>query len=290
MAELPNEIVERLSVHARVKVSLATGLTTEVPIAPLSRQLFLLVNAGGAFEASVLDDPLVTVTADGPDGDWSVRIRGRAVVGRSVLAEARRPELMHWLPEGVSPSGLMAVRFLPEHLEYYRGKGKDRTRVEGPVPGAAPPPLLTRYALLAAEGVVLGYFAIGALDFVGLLYLHEQQDERIFLLLLMVFTGCSLLAGANLVHQAARYQRWREGLEPSAEGGGLVSGWVSARHLQRVGWGMIGLGFLLAICLGGGAGWQVAAWAVISSGILLVGPFFLIRHLLRRRDAALEIG
>jgi hypothetical protein len=290
MAELPREVLERLSVHARMKVAVGTGVTTEVAIAPLSRQLFLLVQRGGALERALLEDPAVTAYADSPDGDWLVRVTGRAVPGRTVQAEPRRPELVHWLPDGASPSALVAVRLHAERLEFIRGKGPERTRVEGPVPGGAPPPTATRWALMASEGIAPAYFAAAALDFVGLLYLHEEADERMGLLVVMFLASASMLAGTNLLHQAGRGVRWREGLEPSAEESGVVLGWTSAAHLQRAGWSMLMFGLLLAVCLGGGSGWRVAVWAIVASGAPIFGPFFFIRHLLRRRDAALEIG
>ena len=49
-------------------------------------------------------------------------------------------------------------------------------------------------------------------------------------------------------------------------------------------------GVVLAGLVSAGAGWKVGAWAVLVSAAPLVGLFHAARHLLRRKDAAGEIG
>jgi hypothetical protein len=286
--ELPGEVLDRLSLRgvARLVVDGAPGARGDVPVAPLDRQLFLLVPRGGALERALLDAPEASLHAEDPDGEWSVRTRGRAVPGRPVIREARRSELLHWLPAGTANDALVAVRFYPEHVEYVQGKGTDRARAVGPVPGGAPPPPLTRWTLLATDGVVGWFFGFAVIDWLGLLFLVDEGRRGLVLLLLLLLVGALLLGGVTLVGQALRFDRWREGLEPDA-GVTLVSrGWVPPAHLRRAGAGMIGLGLSVALLLSASTGWKLGALAVISSGAPLAGLFLAARHILRREDAS----
>lgn len=292
MAELPPEVLERLSVHGRVRLAIGEEATgADVVVAPLNKQLFLLVSRGGATERRLLEDPRATIFAEDRANDWLVRATGRAVPGRPVHAEPRRSELMHWLPDGVSPSALVAVRFHPETVEYVQGKGASRNRVAGPVPGGAPPPAVTRWAMLATDGIVAWFFVMAGLDWLGLLFLVEEEEKRkMLLLVLLVVTGACLLAGVQLVHQAGRFARWREGLETDESARLVVAGWEAPRRIRDVGFGMMGLGVLLAVLVSAGAGWKVGGWAVLVSAAPLVGLFHTARHLLRQKDAATEKG
>lgn len=293
MAELPPEVLERLSTHGRVRLSVGDDAATsaDVYVAPLNKQLFLLLTKGGASEQRLLEEPRATILAEDRASEWVIRSTGRAVPGRPIPAESRRPELMHWLPEGVPPSELVAVRFHPETVEYVQGKGAARTRAAGEVPGGALPPALTRWTMLATDGVVLWFFGMAALDWLGLFFLVEDAERRrMLLLLLLVAVGGCLLGGVTLVHQAARYARWREGLESDEGARYVLDGWEAPGRLRVAGLGMIGLGAVLAVLVSAGAGWRVGVWAVLASGAPLVGAFHTARHLLRRKDAEGEFG
>lgn len=291
MAELPDEVLERLSTHARVKLAVGEdAATTDVHVAPLSKQLFLLVSRGGATERRLLEETTASILAEDREGDWMVRATGRAVVGRAVIAEPRRPELMHWLPEGVSPAALVAVRFHPERVEYIQGRGATRSRAAGEVPGGKPPPALSRWARLATDDVVLWFFVLAVIDWAGLMVLLEQERRPALLLVLMLVSSTSLLAGLTLVHQAARFARWREGLETDAAAVLMLNGWDPPRRVRDVGLGMMVVGSAIAVILAVGAGWWIGALAVLASAAPILGPFHLARHALRRRDAEREIG
>lgn len=291
MAELPDEVLERLSTHTRVKLIVGDdGAAADVHVAPLSKQLFLLISRGSATERRLLEDTTVSIHAEDREGDWMVRSRGRAVVGRPVIAEPRRPELMHWLPDGVLPTALVAVRFHPEHVEYVQGRGATRSRAAGVVPGGKAPTAFARWSRLATDDVVLWFFAMALLDWGGLMVLREQERRPALLLVLMLVSSASLLGGLTLVHQAARFARWREGLETDASAVLMLEGWDPPRRVRDVGLGMMGVGSAVAVILAAGAGWWVGVLAVLASGTPILGPFHLARHALRRRDAEGEVG
>lgn len=292
VAELPAEVLERLSLHGKVRLFIGDDLATgvEANVAPLDKQLFLLVARGGRAEQDLLDDPRAVIQAEDRSADWILRATGRAVPGRPVTAEPRRPELAHWIPDRVSPSGLVAVRFHPETVDYSHGKGAARVRAVGPVPHGAPPGAATRWALLATDGTIGWYALMALLDWIGLIWLFDEPERPALLLVLVLGIGLLLLGGVQLVHQAARFFRWREGLERDEDAAMLVAGWESPARLRLVGSGMIALGALLAVLLALGAGWPVAALAVLSSNAPLLAVFYTTRHFLRRKDADTETG
>lgn len=292
MAELPDEVLERLSTHGRVKLLVGDdgAEPADVHVAPLSRQLFLLVSRGGATERRLLEETSASISAEEPQGDWFLRATGRAVVGRSVNAEPRRAELMHWLPAGVSPNGLVAVRFHPENVEYIQGRGASRTRAAGDVPGGRPPPLLSRWSRLATDDVLFWFAALPLVDWLGLLVLVEEPRRPALLLVLALGSSVALLGGLTLLHQAGRFARWREGLDNDDSAVLMLNGWDPPRRVRDVGLGMMGLGSALAVVLAVGAGWEVGALAVLASAVPILGPFRLARHAFRRRDAERETG
>ncbi len=292
MAALPEEVSQRLAVWGSVRLAVgeeqpAVGV---VAIAPLSRQIFLLVPRGGALDRRLLDTTRASFTAEDPEGEYFVSVTGRAVVGRPMNAEPRRPELMHWLPEVGAPANLCAVRFHPETLEYLTGSGSARTRAFGPVPGGAAPPRGARWWRLASEGVVAWMFVCGVLDWAGLLYFLDEERRRMLVLVLMVAAGLALLCGVVLADQAARLLRWRESLESDASAALMLEAWEPVQRVRGVAFGMMLLGAVLAVLLGTGAGWQVGAWTVFTSGAPFYACFYGLRHLLRRGDAAQENG
>jgi hypothetical protein len=292
MAALPDEVLERLSVHGPVKLQVGGegAVTVSTPIAPLDRQLFLFVQQGGAIEQSLTRETRASFVAEDPAGEYLIRATGRVVPGRMVTAESRRPELMHWLPAGASPADLVAVRFHPETIDYVQGRGATRTRAHGAVPGGAPPPFFGRWARLATDGVIGWVLAMAVLDWLGLLFLVQEDRRSLFLLALITGAGAGMLCGVVLLDRAARFVRWREGLETDAVAGLMLEGWDPPGHVRDVGFGMMAAGGVLAGLLAAAAGWKVGALTVATSGVLLLGPFYGVRHALRRRDAEREVG
>jgi hypothetical protein len=292
MAELPDEVLERLSTHTRVKFTVGEdgGGAADAHLAPLAKQLFVLVPRGGVVERGLLETTNASFVAEDRVDDWIVRVSGRAVAGRSVQNEPRRAELMHWLPEGALPGGLVAVRFHAESVEYVQGRGVARTRAAGDVPGGKRPAALARWSRLASDEITVWFFAMAVLDWGGLLFLVEEPKRPPLLLVLTLISSACLLGGVTLLQHAARFVRWREGFEPDEAAVLLLNGWDPPHLVGRVGFGMMVAGGLLAAVLAAGAGVKVGVWAVLASGVLLLGPFHLARHALRRRDAAREIG
>ncbi len=288
---LPEEVVERLSTCGPVRLSAGDdgAAAVEGNLAPLRGQLYALVTRGGATERALRDTGRIVVEARDRDSEWSVRLTGRAVAGRTVIADSRRSELVHWVPEGVRPAELVAVRVHPETIEYVRGKGAGRTRAAGPVPGGPGPAPLRRWTTLATEGMEVWYVGLFVVCWVGALLLLEGWAQFVGYGNMLTGGGC-LLGGTILWAQAARYERWREGLESDRSAGRMLEGWEPASRVRRVGVATILAGLVIIALAGAVLGWGVAMVTIAASGVPVILPFFVFRHALRRSDAVAERG
>lgn len=287
MAALPDEILELLSTHGPVSLEVGGGpdpVSEKVSVAPLNRQLYAFVRPGSPLERALEAHGTAVLGAEDPAGGYLLRLRTRATLGRPVTGEARRAELMYWLPAGARPNGLIAARLHPESLDYTRGKGKDRNRVEGDVPGGALPGAVSRWARLGREGVVGWYPVLVLTDWIGVVLLGIPEGTRALIALLMIVAGLGMLGGVAVLNQWALLVRYREGLATEAEAALGLEGWAAPDDLWAAGWAGVVGGLLLSLLLGAGAGWSVAALSVGASGLLVFGPFYGIRHLFRKKD------
>lgn len=287
MSALPEEVVSTLSVHGPVRMeSVVDGapVGTAVQLAPLHRQLYGFLRPQSPLAKAVEDTGLVTFTAEDPEGEYLIRVKARAAVGRTVGAEPRRSELMHWIPDGMAPQTAVTLHLHPFHLEYVRGKGDKRMRADGPVPGSALPPAVSRWLTLARERVVVWYFGIIALDWLAVLVFQIEPHRGLLLALLMVLAGALMLGGIAILNQWGIYQRYRLSLEGEDAARLVLQGWAAPAALVRVGSGVAALGLVIAVFLGLVESWKVAAVAFVVSGAPAFGPFFGVRHLLRHDD------
>lgn len=291
MSTLPDEVVERLC--SRPTVRLVTGppeapVRVDVHLAPLHKQLYAFVAPGSGTEANLLAHARADIVAEDPAGEWSIRVRGRGVAGRTVNADPRRSELVHWMPEGGRPQALVAARLYPESVDYTQGKGSDRSRAAGPVPEGPAPPFFSRWWRLATEGVVAWFVGMAVLDWLALLALDVTGGARTVLLGVMVFSGATLLAGETMWDHANRFFRWREGFEDETGAGLLLLGWEPAERVRKVGLGLMATGLLVSVLVSVGGGWEVGVGAVLFSGVPALLPAHAVRHAMRRADAAKE--
>lgn len=286
MASLPDEIVRLLGAHGPVQLEVGGG---EVPVgmhahlAPLNRQLYTFVRPGSPVEQAMLDRGEVTFTAEDPQGQYLVRVRARAVLGRRVSGDPRRAELMYWLPEGARPTDLSVVYLHPEELEFVKGSGSARSRVAGPVPGGALPNGFSRWVRLTQHEVIGWYLVWPFVDWGGLLYLGVAPTTRVLVLALMLASQWLMLSGVALLQQRARYTRYREGLD--AVPPLLLEGWARPRDLAWAGGGMIGAGLVLSLFLMAGSSPMLGLINLLGSGAPFFGVFFGVRHLFRHDDA-----
>lgn len=284
---LPDELAELLSVHgpALLEVGEPPGVTSErVQVVPLHDQLFVLVRGRGPMAAAVDRWGRAVLTAEHAGGDYQLRVRARAAVGRSAAAEGRRNELYHWLPDGEKAQDLRVLWLYPEHVEYVRGKGDHRVRTAGEVPGGALPPGFARWVRVAREGVLPFYFALLPIDWIFVLVAGIAPGTRVLLAALLLVAQVAMLGGVAVLHQRAVHLRYRESFATPAQDHLFLEGWLVPDE-ARLGAGVaIGFGLLLALFLGAGAGPWFPVVAVLGSGAPLLGLFFWVQHLARHAD------
>jgi hypothetical protein len=254
-------------------------------LAPLNRELMVLVPTGSLAVGDTLADGRAEVMAEHPTGDYLIRVKARCVPGRRVAGEPRRPELTHRLPHGATSNDRQALRHYPVWLEFSQNKGGQRSRAMGPIPGLDEPTVFRKWGDLAYRRIWPFIPIAAGVPWLYALFFHEATDARWFAAIFAVPASLLLLASVGLFEEWARFVRWREGIEPRAEGR-IAEGWEGAEGV-RLGAGIaLGVGLFVAMFTGGVFGWDLAAASVIGSGLFFLGPFFGIRHLLRRADAS----
>lgn len=287
MAALPDEIMGLLSVHGPVRVEVGDGpapVGASLAIAPLHRQIYLFARPGSAIAAAIEASGQATLVAENPGEEYLLRVTGRVVLGRPVNGEARRSELVHWLPAGAAPQETLAVRFHPEKIDYVTGRGDARKRATGIVPGGELPAGPSRWLRLAREGVLVWYFIMLAVDWIGLLVLQIPEGTRVVMLGLMIVGGASSLGGVAILNQRAVYLRYREGIGREGDAALVLEGWAAPAEMRAVGLGALCVGPVLALILAAGGAWPVGVLLLLGSGVLLFGPFFGVQHLFRHKD------
>lgn len=293
MSSLPDEVLDRLSILGEVRLVVWLGEESHramVPVAPLQGTLFLMVSPGGAIEQALLADGRAEVIADGKDarGEWSIRATGRAVVGRLVVGETRRSELMHWMPEKALPQRLLALRFLPEYLDYSKGSGPERQRANGAIPKCERPTEASRWSQMAIHGALFWIPGMGIVTWGGILSWVPASYRTLWLLGLMLGIAIVLYSGGNILARYGMYLRWREGIGQEEELPDMLNAWEAPLKVRNVGLSLLGIGSLLVGLLGIWAGHQVVLTVIIASGLWLLGPVHVLRYLFRRTDAAVE--
>ena len=292
-AVLPDAVERHLATASGVvlAVRVAEGeVAGPVAVAPLQGRLCALVTSRTPLLGALGRCTAVELRAEDPDGGWSIRVRGRAAAGRRVTADARRAELLHWLPEGAAPRAFVAVDLHAEEIVYVTGRGEARTRAAGPALGAETRSPLARWerVLGVRAGVCV---AASALVSIGIAFVYAPAGLPRALTMLGVFAAAGLLAcGGVLGLRLARYARWREGLADEADAVALREAWVAPRTLARAAWLAGAVGSVGMVLVHRFVAPTAAALALLGSGVWWFGPSEAMRHLLRRADAAEDKG
>lgn len=283
MAELPDVVVDLLSVHGPVKLVTPSGRSVPAHLAPLHQALFALLPVRSPALAEIDATGRAEFLAEDRDRDYLIRVKARALVGRRVAGEPRATELVHWLPEGAAPTSQVVVHLFPEWLEFVRLK--QGVRAVGEVPGAALPAAPQRWARLAFRVGWPWLVVIGVGLWAWILFLRPPSAGRWLVLVLSVLAGTSLYAASGLFAEWSRYVRWREAVDDTSFGQ-IAEAWASPEQVRR-GAAVVGaLGGVLTIALALGSGSDLALAVLVISGVVPLLLFHGIRHTFRRSDAA----
>ncbi len=287
-AQLPAEVLDLLSLGGKVRLAYADhgeNRVIDVPVAPLVEGLMLIVPAKSPALAALELDPACVLTAEDPGLNtraWRVVSRGRAVPGRRILAEPLRVQLSYWLPDDAKPGGggdEVAVRFLPEHLEYVRGADK----FYGPVPNARMPDGLVAWWTLALDRQWAWIVFLVLTNFVAGMAIDATPTARFVLVGATMLPAFVLLCGLVLWNHGAVAQRWREGLEPEARAWAALRGWIGSTTLRSGGIGVMAAGAAMLPILGFVQP-RLVPIALFSSGFGFLAPFYGVRHYFRHAD------
>lgn len=281
MAALPEEVLKLLSMHGPLPMRFEDGKQTTVNVAPLDKQLYLLVRRGHACLDALLQNNYVDIVAENKEKDYFIRLRGRAVPGRTVPGDPRRSELVHWLPEGLTAPQTDTILFHPEQMEYSKGQGAGRWKAQGAIPGTDLPAPAERWIKMGTHGTIPWFVAMCIIDWVGLLFFAPERSRNELILLFMILAGTTMLSGAAIWNQYWAYVRWREAKEKDAASR-LVQGWMSPMAVPKVGIGLLVGGLLFSLLLGLGGGTEVVLITLIGSGVWWYLPFHGVRYLFRK--------
>ncbi len=286
---LPEEVMDRLSLVGQVRFTAWKGsepVVVSAPVAPLHRQLFVLVTKNGAIEAALMQDGRAELWVEQKEPPWQIRVIGRAVAGRDAGADPRRSELLHWLPDGVRAQNLLAIRFFPESLDYHVDGAR---RASGPIPGAALPSELTRWSRMVVRGHIGWLPVLAAITWGGILAWVPPELRNLLILCLMLALSTTLYCGVALLGRYGEFLRWRQGTFGEAGVAELLAGWQPPNRVRDLGAGMLIAGFLLLGIVALVTPAPVPLTILLASGLGVYGPLHVVRYLGRHTDAAVEV-
>jgi len=243
---VPPDVVRVLSFHGPVEV-VAHGADRPMEraaVAPFDDSVTLFLRPGGAVADALLWNVQVELQARHPDGDYSLRMVGRAHPGVRVSREADRHALTPWLPEDRGPGQVLATRFVPEFIEFVRAEADDKVRYHGPTPaGKAAPSTTNRWIRTGASGsAAAGVFTAFVVPFVWLGYLGADYPVRPLATFLAVVSAESWIFGVRLLVLYFAYNAWRAGRLPIEESSLVGQGLLPARLCVRAGLGLTAIG------------------------------------------------
>ena len=128
---IPSDIVRVLSFHGPVEVLAHWGEPRpmeRVAVAPFDDSLVLFLSPVGAVQSALGWSVQLEVQARHPDGEYALRMVGRAHAGVRASRATDRHSLTPWLPDGLGPSQVLATRFIPEFVEFVRTEAEDIRR------------------------------------------------------------------------------------------------------------------------------------------------------------------
>lgn len=282
---LPPDVIRVLSFHGPVEMFVDEGRArARVAVAPFEDVLHLLVPTGSDVERALLRTNTVDVQARHPEGDYALRMTGRAHAGAPLGRHPERASIEPWVPNGATNSTLLAVPFVAEHIEFVRAEGDSKARYHGPTPEATTRPSPGMVLLRACFSGLPLPFAISAAVVPWLWLTLEGPDypARPLVLVVQICTGLGLLGGARLLVLALAFGQWRKGKARMEDAPLLTEALLAPREAVRLGALFLGLSAIGLAALGSYWDGTAALIALSANGAWLLTPAWTI-HLLSGR-------
>jgi len=278
-----------LSFHGALDVFVGDGVARgRAHPAPFDDICYLLVPVGSPLEAGLLASVVVEVHARHPDGDYALRMLGRAEPGRTVSRHRMRSAIEPWLPDGGHSGRLLAVPFVPEQIEFVRNEGDGKARYHGETPAGRNRPRRSFSIVRAAFG---GISLVGAVlgvivPWVWVTVQGPGYTNRPGVLVLQIVGSLAILASVRLATVALAYRQWRAGRAAVKDAPVLSEALLSYRETLQY----AGAVLVVAIAALGtlSAAWEPEAMLV---GLLpnlswVLGPAWFIHLMVGKPEAA----
>lgn len=285
---LPPDVVRVLSFHGAVDVFVGEGVARgRAHAAPFDDVCYLLVPVGSPLEAGMLASVAVEVHARHTDGDYSLRMTGRAHPGRGVGRHPQRAAIEPWIPESGHAHRLLAVPFTPEHIEFVRTEGEGKARYHGETPaGRDRPGRMLTLARAAFAGITGAAAVLAVVVPWGWITIQgPTYPGRPSALALQVVGGLALLAATRLAVVALGFRQWRAGRARATDAPVLTEALLSYRETLQ----LAGAALVIAIAALGtlSAAWEPQAMLVglLPGCAWLLGPAWVIHLLIGKPEA-----
>lgn len=278
---LPRDVIRILSRSGPVSwwvggdAALARG---SAPVAPFEDVVFVFLPVGHPGEQALLSSTRMVLQARHPDGDYNLRMVGRAHAGLPLARHPRRAEIAPWAPDNANPQRLLAVPFVAESVDLVRQDGELTSRHEGQTPAGRERPGAGGVWARAALGGLAAPFAL--LVLVGMwARLTLEGPEMPWRPLAMLFSalgGLLPLAAARLFVLSRAFLAVREGRVRAGESEAFEEALLAPRQVSGVALrlGLLGLASLLLVA--GVWGVYFAGLAFALSGVWVLVPVWAV--------------
>ncbi len=220
---------------------------TTCHIAPFDDVLYCLVSEGSTAVNQLLVHPEARLEMTVPAEGHIIKIRGRSVPGRSVMAHPRRSELLHWVAESQNPRELLAVPLWAEHIHFEKG---ETTYIgETPQGRARRSPLsLWKEAAFANILPALGFAWFSLWMWVA----YAGSGDLIWQAYSLGISGFAVSAlqmGANLTYKSLCFRGMLQGRIRAESAPLLAQGLLAYGTVKRAGLILLGAGIVLSLVL-----------------------------------------
>jgi hypothetical protein len=220
---------------------------TTCRVAPFDDVLYCLVSEGSPAVNQLLIHPEARLEMTSQEEGLVIKIRGRSVPGRSIMAHPRRSELLHWVAEDQDPRKLLAVPLWAEHIHFDKGE----TTYAGETPqGRARRSPLSLWTEAAFSNILP---ALGFAWFCLWMWVaYAGSGELIWQAYSLGISGLAVTAlqmGANLTYKSQCFRGMLQGRIRAKSAPLLSKGLLSYGAVKRAGHVLLVVGIALSILL-----------------------------------------